>query len=126
MRRVRNSKCVQRKITLAVILRLTRVYDTVNFDYEPRARAIEIRDEAADHLLSAEVQTQCITPQRLPEHAFARRHLAPKPARQLQLGRVYFLSAGDVHFRKDVGDSKTWGKRTSPPTPLPAGEGRQK
>ena len=103
----------EREIACGIVINLIVMNAAVSFhDYAGRV-AVEVRDEAVNELLAAEVQTaESIPAQARPEEHFLRSHLPAKFACAFNFGRFDLLACDEVRHGRLSG-------RTYPPGPPP-------
>lgn len=67
----------ENSVALAIVVGLCSVDGSVDFDDEGGGGAVEVGNEAINHLLPAEMQTvQTMRAQGIPKHSFGNRHCA--------------------------------------------------
>src|SRR5215475_50841 len=99
-----------------IVLQLMAMDPSVDFHDQPLAVAVEVHDQAIDHLLTTEVESvELVATQMLPPDPFGVRHLAPERLRFGDLRRANTLSCDDMSGCH---------RRTSPLAPLRHGEWR--
>ena len=70
------------------------VSGSIQLDYQPQKRAIEVHDESAQDVLASELEAEDpVVPQQRPSEALGRRRIVPQPPSELKLGGVWVVAA---------------------------------
>ena len=103
----------EREVAGGVVFDLCIVNAAIHLDDHAGHVAVEVRDEAVDHLLAAKVEAiELRRTEPLPEELLRWRHLAAEFLRALNLLRLNYLTGDEVRHGRAA-------RRTYPPGPPP-------